>query len=157
MVLSNFHRYSLLESIKSTGMVVIMFRDPKDLADYITSFYKGKIIEVGIGKNPEVAFLLKDHLEVIVTDTSDLCIEGIPFIRDDILDPNIHIYEGASLIYSIRPPVEIQHAIASVAKKVDADLIIGPFASEKVDLTKYFSESRLINYGSAVFYLYKNK
>ena len=134
-----------------------MFRGHKDLADYITSSYKGKVIEVGIGKHPEVALLLKDHLEIIVTDTSDLCMESIRFIRDDIFDPDIHIYRGASLIYSIRPPVEIQHAIASVAKRVGADLIIRPFASEKADLDKYFSESKLINYGSAVFYLYKNK
>lgn len=137
-------------------MVVIMFRGHKDLADYITSFYKGKVIEVGIGKHPEVALLLKDHFEIIVTDTSDLCMEEIRFIRDDIFDPDIHIYEGASLIYSIRPPVEIQHAIASISKRVGADLIIRPFASEKTDLDKYFSESKLINYGSAVFYLYKN-
>ncbi|NYT00501.1 MAG: hypothetical protein GKB99_02075 [Methanocellales archaeon] len=135
----------------------MMVRGHKDLAEYITSSYSGKVVEVGIGKHPEVALLLKDHLEIIVTDTSDLCIEGILFIRDDIFDPNIHIYDGASLIYSIRPPVEIQHAIASVAKRVDADVIIRPFASEKSDLNKYFSESRLINYGNAVFYLYKNK
>ena len=134
-----------------------MFRGHKDLADYITSSYKGKIIEVGVGNHPEVALLLKDHLEIIVTDTSDLSMEEIRFIRDDIFDPDIHIYGGASLIYSIRPPVEIQHAIASVANRVGADLIIRPFAYEKADLDKYFSESKLINYGSAVFYLYKNK
>ncbi|MDD5446374.1 MAG: hypothetical protein PHY36_00620 [Methanocellales archaeon] len=38
-----------------------------------------------------------------------------------------------------------------------ADLIIRPFASEKTDLNKYFDESKLINYGSAVFYLYRDK
>ena len=132
-----------------------MFRGHKDLAEYILRSYKGKIIEVGIGKHPEIALLLKDHLEMIVTDTSDLCMEGIRFIRDDIFDPNIHVYKGASLIYSIRPPVEIQHAIASVAKQVGADVIIRPLGSEKADLNKYFSESKLINYGDAVFYLYK--
>ncbi|MDD2778283.1 MAG: UPF0146 family protein, partial [Methanocellales archaeon] len=135
-------------------MVVIMVRGHKDLAEYIASSYGGKVIEVGIGRHSEVALLLKDHLEIIVTDTSDLSVEGINFIRDDIFDPNIRIYEGASLIYSIRPPLEIQHAIASVAKRVGADLIIRPFASEKTDLNKYFDESKLINYGSAVFYLY---
>ncbi len=138
-------------------MVVIMFRGHKDLAEYIASSYRGKVIEVGIGKHPEVALLLKDHMEIIATDTSDLSMKGITFIRDDIFDPNIHIYEGASLIYSIRPPVEIQHAIASVARRVGADVIIRPFASEKTDLTKYFDESKLINYGSAVFYLYRIK
>ncbi len=157
MILSNFIDFLYCIEITSKRMVIIMFRGHKDLAEYITSFYKGKVIEVGVGKNPEVALLLKDRLDIIVTDTSDLCIEGVHFIRDDILDPNIHIYRGASLIYSIRPPVEIQHAIASVAKRVGADLIIRPFASEKTDLNNYFDESKLINYGSAVFYLYKNK
>lgn len=128
----------------------------KDLAEYILRSYKGKIVEVGVGRHPEVALLLKGHLDVTVTDTMNLHIDGIRFIRDDIFDPDLRIYKGASLIYSVRPPIDILYAIALVAREVDADMIIRPFASERADINKYFVKS-LINYKDAVFYLYKKK
>lgn len=127
----------------------------KALAEYILRLYKGKIVEVGIGRHPEVALLLKNHLDVTVTDAMGPRIHGIRFIRDDIFNPDIHIYKGASLIYSIRPPIDIQCAIASVAREIGADIIIRPFASERADIDKYFVES-LVNYKDAVFYLYKS-
>ncbi|ATZ61240.2 MAG: UPF0146 family protein [Methanosarcinales archaeon Met12] len=128
----------------------------KDLAEYILRLYRGKIVEVGIGKHPEVALLLKDRLDVTVTDVMCPRIHGIRFIRDDIFNPDIQIYKGASLIYSIRPPIDLQCAIASVARKVDADMIIRPFASERANIDKYFVES-LVNYKDAAFYLYKRQ
>jgi len=85
----------------------------KDLAEYILRSYRGKIVEVGIGKHPEVALLLKNHLDVTVTDVMGPRIHGIRFVRDDIFNPDIRIYKGASLIYSIRAPIDIQCAIAS--------------------------------------------
>lgn len=133
----------------------MMLRGHKDLAEYIASSYKGKVIEVGIGKHPEVALLLRDHVNVIGTDIVDQDVD-VPFVRDDIFDPELRIYEGASLIYSIRGPIEMQYAIASVAYRVGADIIIRPLGSEKADLSDRFDES-IVNYKSAVFYLYKKK
>jgi len=130
-------------------------RGHKDLAEYIARHYKGKVIEVGIGKHPEVALLLKGHVNVIGTDIVEQDV-GITFVRDDIFDPDLRIYEGASLLYSIRAPPEMQHAIASVALRVGADVILRPLGSEKADLSDCFEES-VVNYKSAVFYLYKKK
>lgn len=130
-------------------------RGHKDLAEYIARHYKGKVIEVGIGKHPEVALLLKGHVNVIGTDIVERDV-GIPFVRDDIFDPDLRIYEGASLLYSIRAPAEMQRAIASVALRVGADVIIRPFGSERADLSDCFEES-VVNYKSAMFYLYKKK
>jgi len=130
-------------------------RGHKDLAEYIARHYKGKVIEIGIGKHPEVALLLKGHVNVIGTDIVERDV-GIPFVRDDIFDPDLRIYEGASLLYSIRAPAEMQRATASVALRVGADVIIRPLGSEKADLSDCFEES-VVNYKSAVFYLYKKK
>jgi hypothetical protein len=130
-------------------------RGHKDLAEYIAKHYKGKVIEVGIGKHPEVALLLKDCANVIGTDIVDQSID-VPFVRDDIFNPDLRVYEGASLIYSIRAPPETQRAIASVATQVEADVIIRPLGSERADLSDHFNES-VVNYKSAVFYLCKKK
>jgi len=132
-----------------------MLRGHKDLAEYIAKHYKGKVIEIGIGKHPEVALLLKDHVNVIGTDIVEQDVD-VPFVKDDIFKPELQIYEGASLLYSIRAPPEMQRAIARVAKHVGADVIIRPLGSEKADLGDHFDES-IVNYKSAVFYLYKKK
>ena len=75
--------------------------------------------------------------------------------RDDIFAPDIEIYKNASLIYSIRPPVDFQEAMAGVAKEAGADLLIRPFGNEKAGLERYFKECKLVNYRKARFYLYR--
>lgn len=128
-----------------------------DIVDFIKSNYpKGShIVEVGIGRHPEVAQLLKDDFDIVCTDVFEGNIPGITYIRDDIFNPDLRIYEGAVLIYSIRPPIDMQDSIAAIARRVGADLLIRPFSSERTNLEKYFKSFRCINYKSAVFYLYK--
>lgn len=132
----------------------------KSIAEFVAKNYKdrGKIVEVGMGEHAEVALLLRGKCEIVVTDIKDLKMknEGLNFFRDDIFKPDLKIYEGASLIYSIRPPVDLQFAIADLAKKIGADLLIRPFASEFADLSEYFKDCELINYKGANFYLYWN-
>jgi len=102
-----------------------------------------------------VALLLKEKLDVVVTDVNEQKYAGVRFCIDDIFKPDIGIYRNASLIYSIRPPIDIQDAIAKIAKEVGSDLIIRPFGNEKADLRKYFKEHSLVNYKKARFYLYR--
>ncbi len=129
--------------------------DHKDLADYILKNYSNKVVEVGIGSRPEVAFLLKDKVDVITTDVNEQKYAGVRFCRDDIFNPDMGIYKNASLIYSIRPPIDLQEAIAKIAKNVGADLLIRPFGNEKADLSRVYKNYALINHGKARFYLYK--
>lgn len=133
-----------------------MIPDYKDIAEFILLNYDTKVVEIGVGSLPEVALLLKDKLEVIVTDVTGQEYPGIKFCRDDIFTPDMNIYEHASLIYSIRPPIDLQDAIARTAKGVGADLLIRPFGNEKADLRNYFKQYDLLNYKKARFYLYKN-
>jgi uncharacterized UPF0146 family protein len=137
-----------------------MIQDSADIAEYILRNYRNKVVEVGVGKLPEVALLLKDSMEVVVTDTSphldaetfQKC--GIRFYKDDIFNPDIRIYINASLIYSIRPPIDLQEALARTAKEVGADLLIRPFGNEKADLSAIYKRYFLKNFKKAKFYLY---
>ncbi len=132
-----------------------MIQDYKDLAEFILKNYRNKVVEVGVGSLPQVALLLKDVMDVVVTDVSEQEHAGVRFCRDDIFFPDMRIYTGASLIYSIRPPIDMQEAIARVAKEIGADLIIRPFGNEKADLGNIYNNCKLLNYKRARFYLYR--
>jgi len=133
-----------------------MIPDYEDIAEYIINHYKNKVVEVGVGNLPQVAILLKDKLDILVTDINPQNFTAVKFCKDDIFKPDLGIYRNASLIYSIRPPIDIQDAIAKIAKELGCDLIIRPFGNEKADLRKYFKEYSLVNYKKTRFYLYAN-
>jgi hypothetical protein len=128
----------------------------EDIAGFMKTNYPcgSKIVEVGVGQHAEVAALLNEYFEVVCTDVLDAGPEGVAYVKDDIFKPDLSVYEGASLIYSIRPPVDTQDSIASVARHVGADLLIRPFSSERADLRKYFRSFKCINHKRAVFFLY---
>lgn len=132
-----------------------MFSEWEEIARYIRENYDGKVVEIGVGRTNDVAMLLKDYLDIIVTDIVPYDYE-LRFIQDDLFHPDMNIYKGANLIYSIRPPIDIQPYLASISSVVKSDLIIRPFKSEIARLDKYFKKHKLINYGRSRFYLYKN-
>ena len=132
-----------------------MIPDYEDIAAYILKNYKNKVVEVGVGSRPEIAIALKDRLDVVVTDICKKEYAGIRFFRDDIFSPYIGIYQNATLIYSIRPPIDIQEAMAKTAKQVGSDMLIRPFGNEKADLDSICRSCDLVNYGCARFYIYK--
>ncbi len=132
-----------------------MISDYEDIAEYILNNYRNKVVEIGVSNLPHVALLLKDKLDVVVTDINEQKYAGVRFCRDDIFAPDIGIYRNASLLYSIRPPIDIQDAMAKTATEAGADLLIRPFGNEKADLRKYYKDYRLVNYKKARFYLYR--
>jgi uncharacterized UPF0146 family protein len=134
-----------------------MISDYEDIAEYILKNYRNKVVEVGVGSLPQVALLLKDKLDVVVTDVGGKKFDGVKFCRDDIFAPDMALYNNASLIYSIRPPIDLQEAMAKVAKEAGADLLIRPFGNEKADLSRYFKNYALVNYKKARFYLYRSQ
>ncbi|MBU3968118.1 MAG: hypothetical protein KKG76_12240 [Euryarchaeota archaeon] len=136
-------------------MLSTMISDYEDITDYILKNYRNKVVEVGVGSMPHVALALKDRLDVVVTDINEQEYAGVRFCRDDIFDHDIGIYMNASLIYSIRPPIEMQEAIAKIAKKVGADMLIRPFGNEKADLDRICRSCTLVNHKKARFYIYR--
>jgi uncharacterized UPF0146 family protein len=127
-------------------------RGAEELAGFIRDSYSGKVVEVGVGLRPEVARLCRP-LRPLATDKESRTLGGVRVERDDIFSPALEIYSGASLIYSIRPPIEVQQAMGDLARKVGCDMLIRPLGDEIADLPDF---SRiLINRGWARFYLYK--
>ena len=117
-----------------------------ELASYIANMYSGKVVEVGVGYNFTTSDYLEERgFEVIRTDVVKTR-EDV--VIDDVCMPNVEIYRSASLIYSIKPPYEIQGCILRLARNVGCDTIILPLKNEIVD------GGKLINYRGISFYLF---
>jgi hypothetical protein len=127
-------------------------RGGDDLARFISARYSGKVVEVGIGAAPEVALLLHPGLAVLATDKVSRTVGGLAVVEDDIFSPKLELYHGASLLYSIRPPLEIQLAMGEVSKDVGADLIVRDLAGEVAEIPGFHRS--LVNFGDARFYLF---
>lgn len=113
-----------------------------------------KVVEVGVGRRDETARALSEAgFEVVATDTrgveDDVC-EGVEFVHDDVASPDTRVYEGASLVYSLRPPYEIHAEVDGVARSVGADTLLYPLADEATPLRR---ELELVNHGGSAFFL----
>jgi len=129
---------------------------PEVIAEYICRHYSRKVVEVGIGYYWKVAEILANRgFDVIAVDFKEIPAEFksrcIKFVVDDIMNPNLEIYEGASLVYSIRPPLELYSYIVAVARAVGADCLIRPFGNE------FAVDGKLINYKGERFYVWFNR
>jgi uncharacterized UPF0146 family protein len=124
----------------------------KDIALYIMEHCSpsDKVVEVGVGKFHQVASTLQDYskIDIVLTDIKP---SHSNVVKDDITQPNQKIYEGARIIYSIRPPSELHQALMDIAEKVGAILIIKPLTNEDISTNK---KMRLVNYKKAVFFIY---
>jgi uncharacterized UPF0146 family protein len=128
-------------------------RGAEELAEFIMRNYSGKVVEVGVGRVCDVAIRLNGPLEVIVTDKSDFHPAGLKAVNDDIFSPRKELYAGASLLYSIRPPLEMQIAMGDLAQEIGADIIVRPLENEIADLPGF--GRTLMNSGEARFYIFR--
>jgi hypothetical protein len=98
-----------------------------------------KIVEVGVGHRIDVALMVKmsiPNAEVIVTDKDESWVRSrktkrVRMVADDVMFPSLPIYEGAGLIYSLYPPLEIVPALEQLAGRVGADLLVVPISDER--------------------------
>jgi len=127
--------------------------DAEDLAEYIAQNYTGRVVEVGAGHMPDVALAVRARgLDVLLTDREDRLAGGLAVVADDIFSPKMEIYRGASLLYSIRPPLELQLAMGQVAARAGADVLVRPLGDEVAELPGL--SRRLVNFGQARFFLF---
>jgi len=133
-------------------MSVKPIRGGEDLARFILARYSGKVVEVGVGRAPEVALLLAPAMEVVATDREARTVGGLDVVPDDTFSPNPDLYRGASLLYSIRPPLEMQIAMGRLAREVGAEVIVRPLADEVAEIPGF--SRTLVNFGEARFYLF---
>ena len=123
-----------------------------DFAEYILSEVeenKVKIAEVGVGKFDRIADYLnkKDNITLIKTDIAP---KDETVIKDDITKPNMNLYKDIDIIYSIRPPSELQPYLVGLAMEIDSQLIIKPLTNE--DLNTGRVKMKLKNFKKASFY-----
>ncbi|WOF15475.1 hypothetical protein F1737_01650 [Methanoplanus sp. FWC-SCC4] len=100
---------------------------------YISANYKNrKIIEVGIGKNPDIFFSLqKNGFDVSAVDIkTNLPDYGENFHQDDVFEPDISLYNGCNLIYSVRPGIEMIPSLVNIAKEAGSELIVYHLGNE---------------------------
>lgn len=125
----------------------------QDFGDYILSEAGDEeitIAEIAVGKFDKISGMLseKDNITLIKTDINP---DNESVIKDDITNPNLEIYENADIIYSIRPPSELQPYLVKLAGKIGAVLIIKPLTGE--DLNTPGVKMELKNFRKASFYI----
>lgn len=137
----------------------------EDVVSFIIHNYSGasKIVEVGVGAFPFIASSVKKllpNVKVIVTDVNYDRLMDVgrryPWLNvayDDVFNPRLEIYEGASLIYSIRPPPEMVPAMVKIALIVKSDLLIRPLTGEEAGFNASKLNWRSVRYGKALLKL----
>ena len=129
------------------------------IGEYLAKHYTNTV-EVGIGKNTEAARILHDAgARVRCTDVRDFSVPGwLCFTVDDVFSPVINLYEGADVIYAIRPAIEMIPPLLSLARTINCDLIVYHLGfesygngGEKIDcgvlLHRYFKASEPVKQG----------
>ena len=113
---------------------------------------KTRIVEIGAGKFQTISKNLSENenIDIVMTDI-DPADENI--IRDDVFNPNMNIYKDADILFSIRPPAELQEAIMKIRDNANATLIIKPLFNE--DLNMKTKKMKLKNYNRASLYIYE--
>ncbi len=95
------------------------------IGKYIAGTYR-HAVEVGIGRNPDAAQIVSGAKKLLrTTDIKKVPVtEGLRFAADDIFSPDISLYEGADVIYAIRPAIEMIPPLIALAGCVNCDLIV---------------------------------
>ena len=136
----------------------------RNISHYIINYIKNRkgyiensnVVEVGIGHYLKVAKILKGYgVKVTVIDIKRDVIErakreGLNGEVDDIFNPKLEVYKYADLIYSIRPPRDLQFPLLKLSMKYRVPLLIRPLSTEFV-----IDNLKLINYRGEVLYLYE--
>ena len=126
-----------------------MRRSCNQLTDYIGSTCRSAA-EIGVGHFPDVGFaLLEKGLKVFATDIRPFSYDGFEVFVDDITEPNLLLYKGVDIIYSVRPPLELVPYIRRVAGYVSARVVIKSLSSE-------YPGGRLKGNGNETFFLWSD-
>lgn len=124
----------------------------EDFKDYILNEIgddEVKIAEIGVGKFDKIAETLSEKENITVIKI-DILPADDTIIKDDITKPNLDLYRDVDIIYSIRPPSELQPYLVDLAMKIDSQLIIKPLTNEDLNTGKI--KMKLKNFKKASFY-----
>ncbi|MBR4447998.1 UPF0146 family protein [Methanobrevibacter sp.] len=123
-----------------------------DFAEYILSEVgenEVKIAEIAVGKFDKIAEYLasKDNITLIKTDITP---KDETVLKDDITNPDLDLYKDMDILYSIRPPSELQPYLVKLALEIGSQLIIKPLTNEDLNTGKV--KMKLKNFKKASFY-----
>lgn len=80
-------------------------------------------VELAVGRRPDVAGALAEHVAVTATDVVDRPVpDGVRFVRDDLTAPDRSVYAGAAGLYALNLPPELHRPALDLAAAVDAAL-----------------------------------
>ncbi|WP_254766570.1 UPF0146 family protein [Salinilacihabitans rarus] len=84
-----------------------------------------RVVEVGIGRRSEVAAALAARgVHVVATDVHPREVpDGVRFVVDDVVDPDLDVYAGADALYALNLPPELHRPTRAVARRVGADFL----------------------------------
>ena len=125
----------------------------QDFGDYILSEVgdsEVKIAEIGVGKFSAISEELSKKPNITLIKT-DIIPNDETVIKDDVTSPNLELYKDVDIIYSIRPPSELQPYLVKLAQEIDSQLIIKPLTNE--DLNTGRVKMKLKNFKKASFYI----
>ncbi|ABR55330.1 Protein of unknown function UPF0146 [Methanococcus vannielii SB] len=114
------------------------------------------VAEIGIGFYVEISKKMqKSGFNVIAIDSNEKAVieafqHGLNSKMDDIFKPDLKIYKNIKLIYSIRPPRDLQPYLLNLSKNINCDLVIKPLSGEEP-----ISELKLVNYFGKPLYIWK--
>ncbi len=95
------------------------------VGEFIATHYASPV-EVGVGNNPGAAGIIHEAgIPVRCTDIRDRAVpEGILFRIDDVFEPDFPFYQGADVIYAIRPAIEMVPPLIALAERLGCDLLV---------------------------------
>lgn len=95
-------------------------RNREAIRDYLSD--ADRVVEVGIGRRTDLASeLSKSGVSVTATDVHDRSVpDSVRFVRDDIVEPEMRVYEGADALVARNLPPELHRPTLAVARAVDA-------------------------------------
>ncbi|MGA2913836.1 MAG: UPF0146 family protein [Methanoregula sp.] len=95
------------------------------IGKYIAQCYTNAV-EVGIGRNTTAAQIVHDAgVQIRCTDIRDMKVPAwLTFRVDDVFSPEFSLYEGADVIYAIRPAIEMIPSLIALARAINGDLLV---------------------------------
>jgi uncharacterized protein len=83
-------------------------------------------VEVGIGKNTDAAQIVSGAGKLLrCTDVKKMPVpEDLAFVVDDVFSPDLSLYQGADVIYAIRPAIEMIPPLIELAEHITCDLVV---------------------------------
>jgi uncharacterized UPF0146 family protein len=100
-----------------------------------------RVVEIGVGGRFDLLATMAKRFptaHLVAVDVDPHALEGAPrdvhAHVDDVHDPHRALYRGADLLVARRPPVELQLAIARLARTHEAGLAMAALKDEWADL-----------------------